>query len=124
MVSRHPLAAECDGLGRPQKHLKSHELHGDATAKRRWQDLCLDLAETFRELHRHGRIITDMSQMVDADPAERPSDMESVCEALRAFGPDDIAEWRTLERDPWRRGPVARRVAVAVVPGGAIVWGA
>jgi hypothetical protein len=200
--------------------LKSRELYGAAAGKRRWLDLCLDLAETFRELHQRGRIIPDMTlddcllyrtpegalrvrldatlasclgpgsgrekareahpdyapgrtlteqsdvwtlgsilasmmlgttgitdyaaaldalnferrpvalhpklgrllrQMVDANPAERPRDMASVCEALRAFGPADIAEWRALERDPWRRGPVARRVAVAVVLCGAAV---
>jgi len=193
--------------------LKSRELYGDAAGKRRWLDLCLDLAETFRELHQRGRIIPDMTlddcllyrspegalrvridatlasclgpgsgrekareahpdyapgrtlseqsdvwtlgsilasmvlgttgitnyaaaldalnfkrrpvalhpklgrllrQMVDADPAERPRDMASVCEALRAFGPADIAEWRALERDPWRHSRLARRIGLGV----------
>lgn len=63
----------------------------------------------------HPKIGQLLRQMVDNDPAERPRDMQAVCEILRAFGPGDIAEWTALERDPWRRSLLVRRAAVAAV---------
>jgi S1-C subfamily serine protease len=63
----------------------------------------------------HPRLGRLLRQMVDADPVERPRDMHAVCETLRTFGPDDIAEWNALERDPWRRSLLVRRAALAAV---------
>ncbi len=199
---------------------KSRALLGDTAAKRGWIAVCLDLAESFQELHRRGRVIPDFTlddcllyrsaegalrvrldatlaaclgpgsgrekvrdrhpdfapgrtlseqsdiwtlgailvamllgttnvpdparamdginaqrrpialhpklgrllrQMVDTEPGERPRDMRAVCETLRAFGPSDIDAWSALERDPWRRSLLARRVSVAVVLSAAAV---
>jgi len=193
---------------------KSRALLGDVAAKSRWIAVCLDLAESFQELHRHGRVIPDFTladcllyrndagalrvrldatlaaclgsgsgrekvrnyhpdfapgctlsvqsdvwtlgnlfvsmllgttdvadparamdgintqrrpvavhpklgcllrQMTDADPAERPHNMQVVCDILRTFGSADIAEWSALERDPWRRNLLVRRAATALI---------
>jgi S1-C subfamily serine protease len=73
----------------------------------------------------HPELGTLLRQMVDPDPAERPRGMKSVCERLRAFGPEDIAEWNRIERDPWRQSQLFRRlwgtIAIAAVAVAALV---